>query len=304
MGTPVDEDDDAERDHDRDLHEDRQTDGLRGRLDAAHRQRDGAGGQYQRQWLPRYEQRGVVGEGQRHHATRHREDPRDGHRIAHHDQQGRDDTDPRSQRGLDVGYDASRRGLHLGELGHRESEQDSRHACSEDRQRGCDTGGEGNHPEREVEVFPQADVGECRGRQIRRAELTGPEVLCALAHYRPLGLLGLKDDARRDSACLDIGDRVLPERAVDRVAHHLLLDAKRLPAGDAVITAAARVAEPWHRYAVTDRDLAHGLVACAVALVICAVLNDSAGVASTAGALVAMRLRDGSETNCLATAPG
>ncbi len=38
------------------------------------------------------------------------------------------------------------------------------------------------------------------------------------------------------------------------------------------------------------------VVACAVALVICAALNDSAGVAGAAGALVALKLRDGSES--------
>lgn len=41
------------------------------------------------------------------------------------------------------------------------------------------------------------------------------------------------------------------------------------------------------------------VVACAVALVICAALNDSAGVASAAGALVALKLRDGSESKLL-----
>jgi hypothetical protein len=38
------------------------------------------------------------------------------------------------------------------------------------------------------------------------------------------------------------------------------------------------------------------VIACAVALVICAALNDSAGVASAAGVLVTMKLRDGSES--------
>ena len=52
-----------------------------------------------------------------------------------------------------------------------------------------------------------------------------------------------------------VGGGVLAEAAVDRVTHHLLLVAQRLPAGHAVVATAARVAEPGHRDAVTDRDL-------------------------------------------------
>jgi hypothetical protein len=63
MVTLVDEDDDAESDHDRNLHEDRHADGLRGELDAAHRQPDRTDGQQERQWLPGNVQRGVVSEG-------------------------------------------------------------------------------------------------------------------------------------------------------------------------------------------------------------------------------------------------
>src|SRR5512132_1073805 len=52
-----------------------------------------------------------------------------------------------------------------------------------------------------------------------------------------------------------VGDGVLAEAAVDRVAHVLLLEAKRLPARDAVVADAAGAAEPWHRDALADRDL-------------------------------------------------
>ena len=47
----------------------------------------------------------------------------------------------------------------------------------------------------------------------------------------------------------------LGEAAVDRVAGVPLLGAERLPAGDAVIAAAAGVAEPWHCNAVAQHDL-------------------------------------------------
>ena len=50
-----------------------------------------------------------------------------------------------------------------------------------------------------------------------------------------------------------IRGRVLAEAAVDRVAHVLLLEAERLPAGDAVVADAAGVAEPRHRDAVAER---------------------------------------------------
>jgi len=50
---------------------------------------------------------------------------------------------------------------------------------------------------------------------------------------------------------------VLGQAAVDRVAGVLLLEAERLPAGDAVIAGAACVAQPGHRHAVADRDLGH-----------------------------------------------
>src|ERR1700733_1550512 len=52
-----------------------------------------------------------------------------------------------------------------------------------------------------------------------------------------------------------VGGGVLAEGAVDRVAHHLLLVAQSLPAVHAVVAAAARVAEPGHRDAVTKADL-------------------------------------------------
>ena len=54
-----------------------------------------------------------------------------------------------------------------------------------------------------------------------------------------------------------VGGGVLAEAAVDRVAHVLLLEAERLPAGDAVVADAARIAEPRHRDAVAERDLGH-----------------------------------------------
>ena len=52
-----------------------------------------------------------------------------------------------------------------------------------------------------------------------------------------------------------VGGRVLAERAVERVAHVLLLEAERLPARHAVVAGAAGVAEPRHRDAVAERDL-------------------------------------------------
>ena len=52
-----------------------------------------------------------------------------------------------------------------------------------------------------------------------------------------------------------VGVGVLAEAAVDRVAHVLLLEAERLPAGDAVLAGAAGVAEPRHRDSVAERDL-------------------------------------------------
>jgi hypothetical protein len=52
-----------------------------------------------------------------------------------------------------------------------------------------------------------------------------------------------------------VGDGVLAEAAVDRIAHHLLLVAQCLPARHAIVAAAARVAEPRHRHTVTDADL-------------------------------------------------
>ena len=54
-----------------------------------------------------------------------------------------------------------------------------------------------------------------------------------------------------------VGGGVLAEAAVDRVAHVLLLEAERLPAGDAVVADAAGVAEPRHRDAVAEGDLGH-----------------------------------------------
>src|SRR4051794_21348069 len=44
---------------------------------------------------------------------------------------------------------------------------------------------------------------------------------------------------------------------LDRVAHVLLLEAQRLPAGDAVVAGAARIAEPRHRNPVAEGDLGH-----------------------------------------------
>ena len=51
--------------------------------------------------------------------------------------------------------------------------------------------------------------------------------------------------------------RVLAERAVERVAHVLLLEAERLPARHAVVARAAGVAEPRHRDPIADRHLGH-----------------------------------------------
>ena len=48
---------------------------------------------------------------------------------------------------------------------------------------------------------------------------------------------------------------VLGEAAVHRVVHVLLLEAERLPPGDAVLADAAGVAEPRHRDAVAREDL-------------------------------------------------
>src|SRR4029079_18272845 len=50
---------------------------------------------------------------------------------------------------------------------------------------------------------------------------------------------------------------VLAEPAVDRVAHVLLLEAQRLPPGDAVVARAAGVAEPRHGDALAEGDLGH-----------------------------------------------
>ena len=47
------------------------------------------------------------------------------------------------------------------------------HTRGHDRQRGRDAGGHGDHPEGEVEVFPQPDVGDGRGREVRRTQLAG-----------------------------------------------------------------------------------------------------------------------------------
>ncbi len=52
-----------------------------------------------------------------------------------------------------------------------------------------------------------------------------------------------------------VRSRVLAEAAVDRVAHVLLLEAERLPAGHAVVARPARVAEPGERDPITEGDL-------------------------------------------------
>ena len=53
-----------------------------------------------------------------------------------------------------------------------------------------------------------------------------------------------------------VGRGVLAEAAVDRVAHHLLLRGRASPGPRRSSRSAARVAEPGHRDAVTDGDLA------------------------------------------------
>ena len=52
-----------------------------------------------------------------------------------------------------------------------------------------------------------------------------------------------------------VSDGVFTKAAVDRVAHVLLLEAQRLPPGDAVIAGPARITKPRHRDAVANRDL-------------------------------------------------
>ena len=87
---------------------------------------------------------------------------------------------------------------------------------------------------RDLDCLVGRDAGAGQRRRVERVEL--------VRH--------LHDVAR-------IRRRVLAEAAVDRVAHVLLLEAERLPAGDAVVARPARVAEPWHRDAVADSDLGH-----------------------------------------------
>ncbi len=182
VGAPIDEDDHTDHEHDRDLHEHGHAHRSGREADAARRQRDRADGQHQRQRFPRQMQRRVVRNGQRHHATRHREDPGDRRRVPHRDQQGCRHPGPRPQRSLDIGDEAPGRRLRLGELGHREGEQDDGHASRDDRQGGGHPGRDRDHPEREVEVDPGPDVGDRRGCQVRCAQLPGSKVVSALAH--------------------------------------------------------------------------------------------------------------------------
>ncbi len=177
--------DDADHEHDRYLHHDSQAHRRGGKADAARRQPDGAGRQDEAQRLPGRVPRGVMGDGQRHHAPRHGEHPRYGHGEPHRDQDGRGDARPRSQRGLHVGDEASRRRLRLGEFGHDEGKQDDGQTSRENRQRRGNSSGDGDHPEGEVEVDPWPDVGDRRGRHVHRAQLPSLEMVSAhptLAH--------------------------------------------------------------------------------------------------------------------------
>ncbi len=80
------------------------------------------------------------------------------------------------------------------------------------------------------------------GRDARAGERGGVD------RVNPLGHL---DDVA------GVGARVLAEATVDRVAHVLLLEAERLPAGHAVVAGAAGVGEPRHGHTVAQRDLGH-----------------------------------------------
>src|ERR1039458_2496045 len=108
--------------------------------------------------------------------------------------------------------------------------------------------------DREVSQTADAEHGnEIRGAGARDLDRligrhTGAGQRRGVERVEPLGDL---DDVA------GIGGGVLTEAAVDRIAHHLLLKAQRLPARHAILTAATRVAKPGHRDAVTDRDLAH-----------------------------------------------
>ena len=127
-----------------------------------------------------------------------------------------DDAGPRPERGLDIGDEASRGGLGPRELGHGEREQDDGHCRRDDRQRGRDAGGDGDHAEGEVEVDPGSDVRDRRGGQVRRAQLPGPQLLWALAH-RALSLGGQSaTDARRRL------DRLTRERVRGRLPENRL----------------------------------------------------------------------------------
>ena len=84
------------------------------------------------------------------------------------------------------------------------------------------------------------DLDRLVGGDARAGQGRGVERVDAVRHA--------DDEVRR---CLD----ELGEAAVDRVAGVPLLGAERLPAGDAVIAAAAGIAEPGHGDAVAERDL-------------------------------------------------
>ena len=86
------------------------------------------------------------------------------------------------------------------------------------------------------------DLDRLVGRDAGAGERGGVERVDALGH---------RDDVAA------VGDGVLAEPAVDRVAHVLLLEAERLPPRDTVVARAAGVAEPRHRDPVAECDLGH-----------------------------------------------
>ena len=175
MRALVDQHDDADDEHDRHLQEHRDANRSGGDAHAAHSDPDRGAGQHERERLPCGVPRGVVGERQRDHAAGHREHAGERNGVADRDEQRHDDAGLRSERGLDVGDEASRGRLGLRELGDDEGEQDDGDAAGEDRQRRGDARGDRDDSEGEVEVDPGPDVRDRRGGHIGRAQLAGAD---------------------------------------------------------------------------------------------------------------------------------
>ncbi len=182
----IDEYRDAYSKHDRNLSENGCAHGSRREFDAAYGQPDCASRQQETERTPGGMPRGVMGEGQRQHPSRHGEDSSHGDRVPNGNQYSGRDACSRSQRGLHVGDEAPRRRLGLGELGHSEGKKDDGNAGNKNREWCGDSRRDGDDAECKIEVDARSDVRYGRGRNVSGAKLTGSQVVSGLTHSSPM----------------------------------------------------------------------------------------------------------------------